>query len=109
MQGKKFTVYPSLDLQKPQIPKRLLLYPLEPIGIGTFYCESLTSYLNRLAAKHCVSLRAFVIAIFQMFEKQKICLFPCNFSLKTLNGLTSNAQKTIQVIESLTSLAFKSC
>lgn len=36
------------------------LYSLEPFGIGTTRCESLTSYLARLAAAHCVSVTTLV-------------------------------------------------
>ncbi len=37
-----------------EIPKRSRLYFLEPIGVGTPYTESLSSYLTRLAQEHCV-------------------------------------------------------
>ena len=37
------------------IPKRSRLYFLEPIGVGTPYTESLSSYLTRLAQEHCVT------------------------------------------------------
>ncbi len=39
-------VYDSCDLEKPLIPPRSHLYHLEPIGIGTPYVESLTSFLS---------------------------------------------------------------
>src|SRR2546426_11940697 len=37
-------------------PPRSRLYSLEPIGIGTPEVESLSSYLNRLAQAHCVTV-----------------------------------------------------
>ena len=36
------------------LSSRSVLYDLEPIGIGTPYVESLTSYISRLAIVHCV-------------------------------------------------------
>lgn len=56
MQDNNFIIYPNLDLKRPQIPERSTLYSLEPIGVGTPHCESLTSYLTRLASAHCVKL-----------------------------------------------------
>jgi hypothetical protein len=41
---------------KYQITQRSLLYNLEPIGIGTPYVESLTSYISRLAMEHNVKV-----------------------------------------------------
>ncbi len=38
-----------------EIPNRSRLYFLEPIGVGTPYTESLSSYLCRLAQEHCVT------------------------------------------------------
>ncbi|WP_082083913.1 TniQ family protein [Paenibacillus beijingensis] len=37
-------------------PERSILYQLEPLKIGTPYCESLTSYIQRLAEAHSISL-----------------------------------------------------
>ena len=48
--------FESWDLTKPQVPKRSLLHPLEPIGIGTPFVESLTSYIARLAEVHAVTV-----------------------------------------------------
>lgn len=50
-----FTVYEFSDLEWSSIPPRSRLYSLEPIGAGTPYLESLTSFLVRLAEVHCVS------------------------------------------------------
>ena len=41
-------------------PRRSRLYSLEPIGIGTPEVESLSSYLNRLAQAHCVTVSALI-------------------------------------------------
>lgn len=47
--------YEEWDMNIPAIPPRSRLYRLEPVGIGTPYVESLTSYIARLAAEHCVT------------------------------------------------------
>ena len=49
------------DLQKPTITSRSRLFHLEPIGIGTLFVESLSSYIVRLANYHCVTVRQLVI------------------------------------------------
>lgn len=49
-------VFESWNLAGPQVPRRSLLFPLEPIGIGTPFVESLTSYISRLAAVHAVNV-----------------------------------------------------
>jgi hypothetical protein len=44
--------------------ERSTLYNLDPIGIGTPYVESLTSYLSRLAEAHCVSTGSLISKIY---------------------------------------------
>lgn len=46
--------YEEWDVTVPSIPPRSRLFHLEPIGIGTPYVESLTSYFIRLAEVHHV-------------------------------------------------------
>ena len=45
--------YEAWDLSPLSIPARNTLYALEPIGVGTPWVESLTSYIARLADAHC--------------------------------------------------------
>lgn len=47
--------YSELDFSLPRIKPRREIYPLEPIGIGTPFVESLPSYILRLAYVHAVS------------------------------------------------------
>ena len=42
------------SIEKPQLPKRSRLYHLPPVGVGTPFVESLTSYIARLAESHRV-------------------------------------------------------
>jgi len=46
--------YEEWDLLPLVIPPRTILYAPEPMGVGTAFGESLTSYLTRVAAAHCV-------------------------------------------------------
>lgn len=48
------TIYDSWNIDYPNIPTRSRLFSLEPIGIGTPYVESLSSFIIRLAEVHCV-------------------------------------------------------
>lgn len=50
------TLYDYWDLNNISIPSRSRLFSLEPIGIGTPYVESLSSYLTRLAEVHTLLL-----------------------------------------------------
>lgn len=45
---------PQWDLATEPLPKRSMLYAPAPVDMGTAMGESLTSYLARLAAAHCV-------------------------------------------------------
>lgn len=49
-------IYDSCDLEKASVPPRSRLYHLEPIGVGTPYVESLTSFLMRLANAHSLEV-----------------------------------------------------
>jgi transcriptional regulator with XRE-family HTH domain len=46
--------FPWWQLTDITLPERSTLYAPAPIGVGTAGCESLTSYLARLAEAHCV-------------------------------------------------------
>ncbi len=54
MQRKRFETYEEWDLTLPSIPERSVLFSLEPVGLGTPWVESLTSYIARLASAHAV-------------------------------------------------------
>jgi len=48
------------DLTPPPIPPRSRLFHLQPLGVGTAYVESLTSYTVRLAMKHSILTKTLV-------------------------------------------------
>lgn len=86
---------------------RSRLYHLEPIGIGTPYVESLTSYLVRLAHKYRIGTRALVLQeIFPLIKEARklkdqnpIAWFN---SPKSINGTTSSVKDWVQAVELLT-------
>ena len=49
-------VFESWDCTPARLPPRSRLYALEPIGVGTPFVESLSSYVVRLADAHAVSV-----------------------------------------------------
>jgi DNA-binding XRE family transcriptional regulator len=48
-------VYGELSPEIQRIPPRSILLCIEPIGIGTAAVESLSSYISRVAAAHCIT------------------------------------------------------
>ena len=55
-------LYALWDEGGPSAPRPSRLYHLAPVGMGTAACESLTSYVVRLAAAHHVSVQSLVVA-----------------------------------------------
>jgi hypothetical protein len=101
------------DLQKPAIPPRSRLYHLEPIGVGTPYTESLSSYLCRLAQEHCVTSQKLVmgeIAPQMMGQDYELALTKKNVSTlfsnsdakPAINGMRTKTQSLVQALEELT-------
>lgn len=103
--SKELTIYDSWNLSYPSIPARSRLFQLEPVGIGTPYVESLTSYLTRLAESHTVHLSV-------LASKEIKSVVPKNykskdlFSIKqhtgTVNGTGIIAADVVQALEKLT-------
>lgn len=89
------------------IPPRSHLYSLEPIGIGTPYVESLTSYITRLAQVHWVSVSTLLsqkliptIGLAYMLEGNG----PHRFYRRSqaLNGVGKMAKDWVKATEDLT-------
>jgi hypothetical protein len=107
MLANELSIYDLQDLERPFIPPRSRLYHLEPIGIGTPYVESLTSYINRLAHAHCVHPRKLVAQ-----EVQPLIKIPAHSAvnidqtkshrLSTLNGMTPMVGEYIRVLAQVT-------
>ena len=107
------------DLTIPNLPPRSHLYSLQPIGLGTPYTESLSSYLQRLAQHHhlrpwqlythellplleneeyLLSIDTNKTAIRQTFLSVKTT--PSNLSV--VNGIKSMTRVIVESIEQLT-------
>ncbi|WP_445636793.1 TniQ family protein [Nostoc sp. DSM 114161] len=106
------TIYKPLNLQKPAIPPRSDLYSLEPIGVGTPYIESLTSYITRLAEAHCVPTGRLISAVIispyreedlsNTKQKNTYNLIGSPQHHRALNGIGIIANRLIDALESLT-------
>jgi hypothetical protein len=103
--------YEEWDVTIPSIPPRSRLYRLEPIGMGTPYVESLTSYVARLAAMHCLSPKSFVMHEILPFQDQagrtpkhyhRLNAFWQENS-SSLNGVTPIAEQWVDTLQALTS------
>lgn len=104
-----YTVWEE-ELITPDLPSRL--YHLEPIGVGTPFVESLTSYISRLATAHSVLLRTLLIDeilpnlkrthLYQ--EGQPVYDQLTTFWKRSamLNGICSTASNWVHTIEKLT-------
>ncbi|CAL8477061.1 TniQ family protein [Caballeronia sp. S22] len=83
-------------------PPRSLLYPLEPIGVGTADVESLASFFCRVAASHCVSSTDLLHRI------SKMCGWaapPKNFWKDTnLSGMGDVAERYACALSEMTSV-----
>ena len=103
--SKELTIYDSWNLNYPPIPARSRLFPLEPIGIGTPYVESLTSYLTRLAEAHTVHLGVLaskeIKPVVPKSYKSKD-LFGIKHHTGSVNGTGTIATDVVQALEKLT-------
>lgn len=97
--------------EKLQLPERSRLYHLPPVGIGTPFVESLTSYIARLAESHSVfpgvlmerELLPFVSAAFSNLDSEQP---PCRTGIfsrtGTLNSIGVMAVNWVRALETLT-------
>ncbi|PLR83036.1 hypothetical protein CVD25_09950 [Bacillus canaveralius] len=85
------------------------LYNLEPIGIGTIYCESLTSYLVRLSQAHSVNLGTLLNKVVAPALKKEYVLNSAMFGgnrffdgAKALNGVSDSSMDLVNALQLLT-------
>lgn len=100
------TSFPTLD-----VPPRSRLYGLEPYEVKTIWCESLTSYLNRLGWAHGVSPRDLVIQeLLPSFTSKPwlrsssglVTVFSRRGGAMSLNGTGTFALEGIRLLKQLT-------
>jgi hypothetical protein len=93
------------SIEKPQLPKRSRLYHLPPVGVGTPFVESLTSYIARLAKSHSVFpgillSKEIVPLVPKVYRSTN--LFGTRNLTGAVNGTGSMALDLVQVLETLT-------
>jgi transcriptional regulator with XRE-family HTH domain len=88
--------------------ERTFLYNIEPIGIGTPYVESLTSYIIRLADAHCVKTGTLISRIYAPYLQKdyltKISIRGGGFfeTANGINGVGKLAMEFSQLTNELT-------
>lgn len=95
------------DQKENYLPTRTVLYNLEPIGIGTPYVESLSSYIARLAEKHNVKETVMLREVFGPLIKNEnikkhISKFGTVYREYLINGISAFSLENIRIIEELT-------
>jgi len=104
--------YTTEELWSPgklQLPERSRLYHLPPVGIGTPFVESLTSYIARLAESHSVFPGVLISKLIAPLVKKAYFQASANMGLRALfnrasalNGTGSMALDFVQALEALT-------
>lgn len=99
------------SLQEFDIPPRSRLYGLEPYHVKTIWCESFTSYLNRLGWAHGISPRDLVAQeLVPSFPNKPwlrsspglMTVFSRKGGAMSLNGMGTFALEVIRLLEQLT-------
>ncbi|MEO2077830.1 MAG: helix-turn-helix domain-containing protein [Bacillus sp. (in: firmicutes)] len=99
--------YDDFKLEDINIPQRSKLYNLEPIGLGTPYSESLTSYISRLAECHNLNITTLVsetfIPLVKSYHLQK-CFMDRSLGaqVKYINGNSPISFDYVAALEELT-------
>lgn len=84
------------------------MYNIEPVGIGTPYVESLTSYITRLADAHCIKTGTLISCIYAPYLKKdylnKISIRGGGFyeSANGINGVGKLAEEFSDLTKELT-------
>jgi transcriptional regulator with XRE-family HTH domain len=88
---------------------RSRLYSIQPIGVGTFYVESLTSYIQRLAMEHHVSNGVLISREIAPLVKQELLYKNAQGSISKdyarthqLNGTCASAKNIVSALQKLT-------
>lgn len=106
------TLYPCWDMTAPAPPPRCRLYHLTPLGVGTPAVESLSSFLLRLAAAHCVEMGTlFAQEIALLLNDPYLLKSPTEpvpyalhlvKAIHSVNGLGSTLPRWVRAVETLT-------
>jgi transcriptional regulator with XRE-family HTH domain len=105
MQNQTFERYEQWDLTLPSVPPRSVLFSLEPLGVGTAWVESLTSYIARLASAHVVFpgvLMNKVIEPLVLGRDSRTLHISHGKKTQLLNATGLRARLCVQILEALT-------
>src|SRR6266568_9106723 len=105
MPYKHFDTYEEWNLPLPLIPERSVLFSLEPVGVGTPWVESLTSYITRLASAHAVFPGVLMNKLLKPLAQGKHShLLHTSEGKKTnlLNATGLRAHLSVQLLEAVT-------
>ena len=112
MKVNSYSIDTFWDLEKPLIPRRSQLFPLQPIGISTLHVESLTGYIARLAQYHGLTTKELLLCEvfplmyyrgFQINSQTIERLFGSCGSLTQENEIRGElAQSLVQALKDLT-------
>jgi len=105
MPHKSLDTYEEWNLTLPPIPERSVLFSLEPVGVGTPWVESLTSYIARLASAHAVFPGVFMNKLLEpLVQGRHSHLLHISQGTKTnlLNATGLRATFAVQFLENLT-------
>ena len=104
--NKKFEPYELISLSA---LKPTELYPLQPIGIGTSFVESKTSYVNRLAEAHSVTIYTLVkeclaknLGKKYLVKRQNNVQGFFQIIVPALNGVSMTSEQFTEVVQELT-------
>jgi len=108
-------VFESWDLRRLPIAPRSLLFALQPIGVGSPFVESLTSYISRLAEVHAVrvsDLAGHVLAKCAPHDAPIVSARADDYRMGSgfhpgthaINGLAEDARRWIMAVETATKL-----
>lgn len=111
--NEKLVSFPKIVLKKGDLQTPSYLYSLPPIGIGTPYVESLTSYILRLAQAHCVTSSSFFLHLIRILkgsnagnEARKLSGgdFISNYNqfAHAINGINKMAADWVELLQNLT-------
>lgn len=81
---------------------RTVFYPLSPIGIGTPYAESLTSYISRIAYTHNVGNSDIVFYALSVLSDETIKLSNFTGLSCSINGMLTWTEQVVKGLERLT-------
>jgi len=108
MPTKETIEYGAWDLSDVKLPPRSRLYNLDPVGLGTGFVESLTSYFSRLAEAHSVSAGALNHRELLPLKAGHRNMFSCTVTARTrcftstINSIGSIAARFAAVVGNLT-------